>query len=169
MIADVVSPFCTRPFVESAFRLTAVQRYTEPLHYHLLHHINPQLHQMPFDSKGWKHQNPHKNLLYEVINQNKKRIRNVQLPKTAKRLKNRLRPSRKRPNSYSRSSWIYAMRPQIRDVCLAQSSSSLWDFVSRPAFESLTSPDAPSYTHLQSQTMFDIATLFFYEAMSGRN
>jgi len=50
---ELFSPFCTRPFVEAAFSVPALMRYTEPLHYGITLQ-DSALHALPFLEEPWR-------------------------------------------------------------------------------------------------------------------
>jgi asparagine synthase (glutamine-hydrolysing) len=66
-VVDLFSPFCTRPFVESAFAIPALRRYSEPIHYQLVL-LEPELHRIrfgeEFKEERWYSQLPIVNILH---------------------------------------------------------------------------------------------------------
>ena len=71
---------------------------------------------------------------------------------------------------FNRSSWYEAKREEIREICLEQKNALLWDFVNRNMFEEITSSktDAADRSHYL-QALYNIATLFYYEADEWRD
>ncbi len=163
---DLFSPFCSRPFVEAAFSMPALQRYTEPLHYNLTRLLAPKLHSLPFSKSPWRSQQPlinHLELYSAWMLYNARRNASRRIPDTLRRLKPK--KSRKKTYVFDRSSWFEAKREQVREICLDQKDSSLWSFVDRSAFERMTSPTAdPVERSRYKAALYVITTLFYYEA-----
>ena len=75
------------------------------------------------------------------------------------------RRSADKPPAFDRACWFEAKREQVREVCLSQTDSLLWDFVDRPLFERITSPATDSADRFRYRSaLYNIATLFYYEA-----
>jgi hypothetical protein len=122
----------------------------EPLHFHLLKRLNPQLHSMPL-STPWRPQIP--------------------LLNTAMMVKDRvLARVRQQQDSLSqgyRCALLEAKLADIRADCLERSGSPLWDLISRDHFDRLTAARTTREqraSHLR--VLFDVATLFEYESFS---
>ncbi len=169
MVGDLFSPYCSRSFVKAAFAMSALQRYTEPLHYALTRLLKPELHSLPFDKKSWPQQQPVLNLLHLLYGTLE--MRNLRgyvrrwTPYMLRRLKRKFVSKPKKPPVYDRLNWFEAKREQIQEICLDQNNSSLWDFIDRPIFKRIMSSrtdSAERYRHIVA--LYTIATLFYYEA-----
>jgi len=170
-IFDPVSPFCTRPFVEAAFRLPAWHRYTEPIHYQLMQLLVPELQRIPFD-KPWRSQRPVMNIVRWIGQQGMRKasepIRRVwrrQPSGEAARV-----PAVKSPSwrEVEWGGWLETQYPRWRELCLDQAESALWSFVNRPLFERITSPAAtPAERRRCLQGLYNVATLFYYTQVTG--
>jgi hypothetical protein len=56
--------------------------------------------------------------------------------------------------------------PWLRELCLDQSSSPLWDLVDKSVFERLTSEATPvPIRHQEQLKLYGIATVFLYEQL----
>ncbi len=66
---------------------------------------------------------------------------------------------------FDRLGWFEAKRERVREICLDQNDSLLWNFVDRSAFDRVTSPATdPVDRSRYIQGLYHIATLFYYEA-----
>ena len=159
---DVFSPFCTRAFVGAAFSIPAIRRYAHHVHYQLLSSLAPELHSFPFE-KTWPPQEPIINFcrfLYHIcchtVGHKIKQQRLTEARKSRAKLRNS-------PRIYHRALWLEAKNTYLRELCLDQADSSLWDFVDRSKFERITSIRTdPSERRQHLQELFDVATLFQY-------
>lgn len=159
-IRDVFSPFCSRAFVEATFAMPALHRYSESLHYNLMKSLAPELHKMPFDKKPWPLQHPQLNLFYSY---------------GSARLRSALRRihiySRRKPEPWPKQTSVVhpsglfeTKREQLREICLDQKNSSLWDFVDRAVYERITSSTSePPERFGCLGVLYRIATLFYYD------
>lgn len=159
---DVFSPFCTRAFVGAAFSIPAIRRYAHHVHYQLLSSLAPELHSFPFE-KTWPPQEPIINfcrflyhICYHTVGHKIKQQRLTEARKSRAKLRNS-------PRIYHRALWLEAKNTYLRELCLDQADSSLWDFVDRSKFERITSIRTdPSERRQHLQELFDVATLFQY-------
>jgi len=157
--SDLFAPLCTRPFLEAAFSMSALYRYSEPLHYELTQLLVPQLHGFPSEKGPWRSQNP----LWNVA----KWMAGWPLRKVPARIRSRFaRRESKQPvqaEAFDRPAWLEAQRSALRELCLDQSNSGLWSFVDRSVFERITSPAAdPAERHRRVYGLLSVATLFHY-------
>ncbi len=144
---DLFAPLCTRPFVEAAFRLVPSLRFCEPIHYHLLR-LNPELHRIPFSGAAWRNQNPNLSMLKMVwekkIRPGNRQLRSLRTPYQAILLEQKLK--------------------EVRDFCLTQRDSCIWNYIHQPQVESLlhltTSPETRQ-RHLP--LLLQVLTLLHYE------
>ncbi|MFH1932390.1 MAG: asparagine synthase-related protein [Pseudomonadota bacterium] len=167
---DVFSPYCTRAFVDATFALPALQRFTEPLHYSLMRLLSPELHSMPSDKGPWPLQQPIMNLIMNLL----KSYGTAQLARIRRRLRDVLIKANRDKccSSYigcdimlDRKSWFEAKHEQLREVCLDQTNSSIWDFVDRSMFDRImSSATDPVDRSRYLKVLCDIVTLFHYEA-----
>jgi asparagine synthase (glutamine-hydrolysing) len=158
--SDVFSPLCTRPFVEAAFAMPLLYRVSEPLHYALIRLLVPELHGLPLGKAAWRSQRPRVNLGRLAV---EKHI----IPRIPNGIRNRMfrQHSRKlKPESgLDRRVWLEAKRSWLRELCLDQSASPLWDFVDRPLFERIMSNDTDvAERRGRHDALYNIATLFHY-------
>lgn len=146
---DVFVPLCMRPFIETAFSIPAQRRYSEPVHYQLLYYLVPELHRFPFE-KNWRPQQPIINLVYGFLSQ--KLGRRIGMP--MKHIVTSQTETGRR---------LEVKRSQIRELCLDQSDSFLWNFIDRSKFKRITSSDTnPSERQRLQQVLWDVVTLFQY-------
>lgn len=146
---DVYSPFCSRPFVEMAFSLVPVYRYSEPLHFGMLS-LLPDLHQLRFENGAWKSQIPWVNLFLLIMDK-------YSIKK--KKLKSKFVPT------LDRGQFLKKNLHKIREVCLDQGRSKLWDFIDKEMFEKVTSRKVGgNYIEYNAEVIYQIATLFYYRS-----
>ncbi len=166
---DFFSPFFTRAFIEAVFSITAAQRYTELFHYNIIR-LLPELCRIPFD-KGHLRSHRYTPYLIDIY-------KHIMLKKVQRKIKSILKIDSKKgissikshtaSNMFDHVSWYKAKREKIREICLDQNNSLIWDFVDRPAFEKVTSspPDARYNAKYGAYItlIFRIVTLFYYES-----
>lgn len=151
---DVFAPFCIRPFIETAFSISVQRRYSESLHYQLLYYLVPELHSFPF-AKKWPHQQPQINITFEL----KKLFSRFLFQKLGRRVGMPMKQVV--TNETVKWPWFEANRSLIRELCLDQSNSLLWDFVDRSKFESITSSEIkPSERQRFQRILWDLTTVF---------
>ena len=154
------APMCTRPFVETAFRVPVCGRYSESVHYQLIK-LHPKLHRLPFGGAPWLSQLPGLALPQLIVR-----------GKVIKPLATqwRSRPSVSPEAMFDIHNVIDAKRDTLRTFCLDQASSSIWDYVDRDRFELVTSPNADSLSRTAHiGILCQIATLFYYEAFQDES
>jgi hypothetical protein len=173
---DFFSPFITKSFIEAAFSIPAQNRYTEPIHYNLIHLLTPELHGFPFDKGTWLSQKPADHLVALY----KKRILNKFQRLQSKLLRNgsELNKSTRKPHTYQTDmfdpqEWYEAKREQVRELCLDSKKSIIWDLVNRPLFEKILTPSTDTQELAQFgayvDIFFRIATLILYERSINNN
>ena len=172
---DFFSPFISRAFIKAVFSITAAQRYTESLHYNIMHLVSPELHKIPFDKGPWRPQSSFTyfldNYKNKVLNKGQNLIKRILNSKSKSPiLQNKLHLA---TDMFDQESWFKAKRENIREVCLDQNNSSIWNFVDRPSFENVTSRKTDP-KHLANYgayitSIFRIATLFFWERTLSDN
>lgn len=160
-VCDHFSPFCSRAWMRATFALSALQRYTEPLHYGLIRRLAPDLMDLPFDKGAWRRQPPLANWLELGGAVLRGRARHL-VPQALISAKQRLRPPVKPTRTYEHAGWLETRLEDVRDLCLDQPNSSVWDFVDRGAFERLTSSHAAAAERSPlAPVLFPIVTLFY--------
>ena len=162
---DLFSNFCVRSFIEAAFALSPLQRYSEPLHYQLTYLLSPELHSLPFGGEPWRSQRPAVNLLSwqgtRVLNRVLSKV-----PYRIRRILSRTKHQRTSqvPVVFDQAAWLEAKRKQVRDICLDQSNSPIWNYVDRARFERIMSPTTePAERFRYTLRLYTIATLFYYQ------
>ena len=146
--------------------MSALQRYTEPLHYGLTRMLMPKLHSLPCDKGPWRSQRPVLNWLSlyksSVLHNARGKARRL-VPDTLRRFKPK--KSRRKLHTFDQGDWFEIKREQMREVCLDQRDSMLWNLVDRSKFERMTSSATDREERASHKgTLFRIATLFYYEA-----
>ena len=166
---DFFSPCFTRSFIEAVFSMPAKNRYTEPLHYNLIHLLTPELHGFPLDKGTWRSQKPTDHLIafYRRLIVNKFQRLQSKLLRSGSELN---KPAAKRHTAtdmFDQQKWFEAKREQVREFCMDNKQSIIWDFVNRPLFEKITSPSSDVKELAQFMSYVDIffrtATLMYYE------
>jgi asparagine synthase (glutamine-hydrolysing) len=167
---DFFSPCISRAYIEAAFAMSALQRYSEPLHYNLIR-LLPELHRLPFDKYPWFYQIPVMNLIYfyykdKILSRVRQRISNT-LTSGHKSKKLSIKPHTA-TDMFDHMSWFEAKREQVREFCLDKNDSLIWNFVNRSVFEKITSPATDpaelSQYKFYIPLFFKIETLFHYES-----
>lgn len=161
-INDNFGLFCTRPFIQAAFELPTLHRFQEPIHHELIRVLNPELHRIAFETEGWRYQhglalcmlqymagfmtrNLHSRIYSGIIEPQDKQSELVKYT--------------------GQSAWLEIKRTWIRELCLDQLNSFLWDYVDRSIFEHITShTENAAVRRSNIHGIYDIATLFLYFA-----
>jgi len=167
---DFFTPYITRPFIEAVFSMTAAQRYSEPLHYNVIRLLSPELHSLPLDSAPWKSQKTAMHLINfygkRISNRARNKISRIMGSNSqSKKMSKKIHTA---TDMFDNVGWFKAKREQIREFCLDQKDSLIWDFVDRPLFEKISSPVADpaelSGYGTYITLFYRIATLFYYES-----
>lgn len=162
---DVFSPFCTRPFLEAAYSISPLLRYCEYIHYELLKYLVPDLHRLYWSQK-WRYQQPMINLIHSVWEQtvSKKIVKPIKKISSGKFKSVSLDLNHRAGNYYR----LELKRSQLRELCLDQSHSSLWNFIDRARFERITSSEInPLEREKHVNLLWEIFTLFQYADLTG--
>jgi hypothetical protein len=147
--------------MRATFALSAMQRYTEPLHYALIQRLAPDLMGLPFDKGSWRRQHPFTNWLELGGAVLRGRVRRL-VPQAFRDAKRRLRPPAKTTRTYEHAGWLENRLEAVRQLCLDQPDAPLWDFIDRAVFESLTSSHVPAVERSAcAPVLFSIITLFY--------
>ena len=165
---DTFTPFATRAFLEAAFSVPALQRYTEPLHYGLTRRLAPELHRMPLAKSEWRSQNAMLNLVRMRAKRKWKRF-NTRVRKAACKV-GRAKPVYFYQDSmFNRLGWFEDKREHILELATDPRAAAIWNFVERDRFEKIMSADTHRSLRSQNlQLLFHIATLAYYETDSER-
>lgn len=162
---DAFSPFCTSPFIKAAYSLPSLRRYSENIHYQLLEFLVPELHRFPFVKK-WPPQQPMINLAYSFWDRTLKKRVAMPIKKivTGKSKSINLDMNHQLKKFHR----LESQRSQLRELCLDQSNSSLWNFIDRAEFERITSDETnPLERQKHVIILWHIFTLFQYAEMMG--
>lgn len=159
--ADVYAPLCTRTFAEAAFSIDPIRRYCHSLHYQLIKHCLPQLYKLPIEHP-FRTQRPDKNtaklIYYGIKGKYEKLVRDI-------RNKAEIKLPKQKSREYQRMKWLYTNMDRMRQLCLDQHESPIWDFVKRTEFEKATIPGVSmTYVGHHQQELFNLYTLFAYTA-----
>jgi len=166
---DFFTPYITRSFIEAVFSMPATQRYTQPLHYNIIRLLSPELHSLPFDSGHWKSQKSAMHLIkfYRNMISGKARRKISSMTGTHSQPKKLSPKMHTATDMFDNVVWFKEKREQLRELCLDQNNSLIWDFVNRSLFDKITSPNADPEDFSQYGTYitlcYRIATLFNYE------
>jgi hypothetical protein len=129
---DVLSPFCTAPFVFYAYGLPGGERYREVSHHRLLALLAPALLDVPFEER-WPSARP----------RTAAPLATAQLARAGLDLARR-RLRRPAPAAAARVPWFEPQLELHRDICLDHAGSPLWELVDRDRLEPLlTGPAEP--------------------------
>jgi hypothetical protein len=167
---DFYTPYISRAYIQAAFAISALERFSDPIHYNIIRLLLPKLHSIPLDKIPWPYQNPVVNVLYtyykeKILNRVRHRISNTLT--SGRKLKQMSIKAHYATDMFDQTSWFEAKREQIREFCLDQNDSLIWNFVDRSVFEKISSSDIDptevSKYGAYITIFFRIATLFYYE------
>jgi asparagine synthase (glutamine-hydrolysing) len=157
--SDRFSPFCTKAFVKAAFAIPALHRCSEPLHYALIRLLVPELHSLPFGKRPWRSQRPLISIVCMAADKKIQRVRSG----ISNRIFRQQSAKSNREVGFDRVAWLEAKSSWLRELCLDQSDTLLWDFVDRSLFERVTSKDTNvADRHGCILGLYNAATLFQY-------
>lgn len=162
---DAFAPFCTRPFIKSAYSIPALRRYSQHIHYELIKFLVPDLHHVPF-TKKWSPQQPIINLLYSFWDKTLKRKLSKPITKIVTgKPKSVTLDINHQVKKFHRLEY---KRKDLRELCLDQTNSSLWNFINRSEFERITASETDvSERQRHLIVLWHIFTLFQYADMMG--
>lgn len=164
-LRDSYSPFFSRSFVKSAFSLDSTVRRTEPLHYWLLQELAPALLQIPFDKGGWTSRSASLNLYQELVSKLFSRLGHKlarEIPWTKPIEKRHILVS---DTNFERTTWLQQIQAQLREMCLDESNSDIWNYVDRHKFDKATAQIGTSDNlSRNAKGLFLTATLNYYES-----
>lgn len=163
-VCDIFTPFCTIPYIETAYSMPLSDRIAGRLHHELIHTTTPLLLNFPYD-KQWRPPLPKlgtKRVVAQTVREAAPRWLVRILRYGTKQVQQRKSKEKTGP---VQAEWIEAKRESIVDVCLNQRSSVLWDYVDRRSFEHIMSSQTAEKVRRQHcAKILSIATLFYYEA-----
>jgi hypothetical protein len=186
---DLYSIYTSRAFVAANYSVPVLQRPTEPFHYGLTYLLSPELHGFPYEKDNvgfkktsWRSQRPVVNMAQMVGNDMKRNARRSLRKAIPLRVRQSLRgrrPERKPakgrrtstpspPPARDRGYWFLSKREQIREMCLDNTSSPIWNYVDRSKFDEYTStPEGPPMQKSEYLGGLYVAlTLFCYETFN---
>ena len=166
MYRDTYSPYTSRSFLQAVFAASYTDLLSEQLQYRLLRRLAPKLCTLPFDRDGWRrHRLWRDRISYRAVKQlNSLRVRH---PRWLSWLPANQTWGQPPPRRFwmfeQRQAFLDRQLSTIRQLCLDQPTSPLWQFIDRSTFESLTADgsDAPRSVSV-NKLLFRIATLFQY-------
>jgi hypothetical protein len=165
---DTYTPYATRAFLEAAFSIRSLKRYTEPLHFGLTRHLAPELHRMPLAKNSWRNQNEILNLV-QMRTKRKARQVNKRLQKKLNKIWQSKHAYSYKDSMFNRLGWFESKREHILELATDSRCSTIWNFVERDKFEKIMSPETHRSIRSQNlQLLFHIATLAYYESDSER-
>jgi len=147
-LVDIFQPLCTRTFAELVFATPLRERYAQLFHSMAIELLTPRLADLPFMKTNRVYHRVARDLLRRLVAADPFALlrgrQHVGTPQAA---------------------WIEALRPRLRDVCLGQPDSALWDFIDRSVFESLTDERTPGPRRARAALgIWQVATLFLYSS-----
>ena len=166
-LRDTYSPYFSRSVMTAAFSISERFRRIQPFHYGLLEKLAPQLLKIPFDKGSWRSRSPSLNFYRELVQQVHRRlVANIsaRFPRanTAAPLHFIVKDA-----GFERLKWLQQIRVNLRDTCLDDQNSAIWDFVDRKKFDALTakSTSADDLSR-NAKILFLVATVNYYAAFS---
>ncbi len=163
---DKVTAFMTRPYIEMSLRLRPDVRWRGHLHRRVIASLVPQLELDPPPALPWNVELPQRSRPAQIFD-----LVRPYMPYDLRRAlvsaRDRVKPPvvyRSPTVPYDESTWIEANLPFIRDVIMAQSSSSLWSIVDRSVVGRLLQPStSPDRRRLSENVLFATLTMFEHE------
>jgi len=160
-VVDIFAPLCIRPFVKGAFMIPPAYRYSHWLHRQLIDFLVPELSKLPFDKDRWPSQLPPVNVLEWIWKRSLNKVRRFR-----QRFKPRRREAEFQPIEFDQVAWLEKKRDWMREICLDQRDSMLWNFVNRPLYERIMSASTdPAERWTYRLGIYGIVTLFYYATM----
>jgi len=156
---DFVQIFTTRKFITSAFSLSSISRFTEPLHHNMMRELSPVLYGMPFLSEPWRPQLSIPCLLQQTLVKANKSLKRRFL---SSRFLNETNNLQKRRDSCHLEIWFEKNRHVILDDLLSTKQSLIWDFVDRDVFERMMRGDLVTHRIKNIEGLYRIWSLYSY-------
>jgi len=141
--AALFAPLSVRPFVDAAFSLSPIERYSEALHFRLMQFLSPELRSFPVPGQSWRSQRRYLNLVGAGIG----RLR---------------RDSGPDGSSCPRIQLLDHLVSDMTARSMDHQGSAVWSIVDRSRFESLVRAD-PAERARSAGSLFGVLTLLGYE------
>jgi hypothetical protein len=142
-------------------------RSCEWLHYQLIRLLAPQIAELSFDTGRAFPQSSWLNLLRWSLKRSVNKVRRFVRRRFPRRLDSG--KTHRRPPEFGPSAWLEVKRDRMREICLDQRDSMLWDFVNRSLFEQIMSDSTdPAERQAYRLGIYGIVTLFYYAATEKR-
>ena len=165
---DTFTPYATPAFLQAAFAMSPLQRYTEPLHFGLVRHLVPALHKVELAKDNWYPQNALVHYIREGVKLKAKRYARSIRRRTQRVYRSKSHYSYDDSN-FHRVSWFESQRSKIRELALDSAASPVWDFIDKDEFERVMSDNVePAVRSRSLKLLFHIATLLYYQCDSER-
>ena len=163
-MCDMFTPFCTIPFIETAFTMSLHDQITGRLHNELISATEPSLLDFLYNKplSAMVPKRGVRRVVADTVREAAPRWLFRFLQYSASQLRRNKSQGGKGP---VQAEWVEAKRGAILDVCLGHHSSVLWNYVDRRSFEKIMSSQTPAeIRHPYCPRILSIATLFHYEA-----
>ncbi len=166
-LRDTYSPYYSRSAVTAAFSVCARLRRILPFHHGLLHQVAPQLLNIRFDKGSWRSRSPFLNFYQELARQVRRRL----VAKTSEQFA-RTKPVAPlhfiiKDTGFERLKWLQQIQGKLREDCLDNRNSAIWDFVDRNKFDALTAETATTDDLSRNANfLFHVATVHYYDSLS---
>ncbi len=159
-VYDLFAPFCIRPIIRATYRIPPIYRYYRWLNHQLLRVFMPSLLRLPYDKgRNWPIY-PWLNLLQWMM---QKSLHKVFRYTYRFRRPRSIAGNQDSPSEFCQEAWLEPKREWMRQICLDQRSSVLWNFVNRSLFEQIMSDSSdPAERRAYRLGLFGIVTLFYY-------
>jgi hypothetical protein len=165
---DTFTPYATRAFFEATFSLSPLQRYTEPLHFGLVRHLVPALHDVELAKDNWYQQNAGLRYVGQGMSQKMNRYASGIRRRTQRFIRSKSRYSYD-DSMFHRVAWFESQRSKIRELALDSRASVVWDFIDRDRFERIMSDkESPVVRSRCLKLLFHVATLVYYQCDDDR-
>ena len=153
-VADRFSPYVTGAFIEAAFALSARERMTEPLHVGLIRLLAPALYDLPLSREPWRPQVPARHFLEWAWRQALPLVRRAPAGQAERAVR-----------AFDHAAWLEAKLGWLRELCLEQRDTRLWELVDRATFERVTAPGMnPAGRRAAVHGLYHAATVFAWNA-----
>lgn len=161
---DEFSPFCTRPYIETAFSLPLARRQADHIHYQMLHILAPELNAIPYDAQ-WRVQSPflaQAQYIGSIMKRKSSRYFKLAGRSTPSKSKNYLHSSL----ALTRTQILETISPMEREFCLDHSNSPVWDYINCEALDRmLSSNTSPAERYRHHEAIYLALTLVHYSVM----
>jgi hypothetical protein len=142
--ATQLAPFATGLFVDAAWGVPTVVRYSSPLHWQVLDHLAPDLAAVPLAKGKRRTLLPYLNLAQSA----------------ARRLR---RPSGGAGGPAPQVEWLETLRHDFAATCEELDRAAVWDVVDREALLRLLLDDDPQARRRDGEAIYGVMTLLEHE------